>query len=327
MQKPDTTRQVINDIFRLVSSGQLEQAEHKCRFMLVNHPQDVNIIGLHGAVLLKLGKIDEARVALQSAIALEPEFAKTYEDLGRLLLIRNEPDQAARHFSQAIRLDGGQASAYGGLASALTQMGKVKEAEAAHRQFMELSPVAGTLLEVDRLLHDGDTAGAEQRCNELLKREPGDTQVLRMLARIASVDERYVVAEQLLRHIIALSPNEHLPHVELGRFLIQQSRLPEAIEMFELATTLNESNADNYRLLGDALAVVGRSGDALAAYQHALRLYPEDPQSLAGQGHMLRITGNSDDAIACYEKCTVVQPGFRVPHRGSVNPSPLGDGC
>jgi tetratricopeptide (TPR) repeat protein len=310
MQKPDTTKQVIDDIFHLISSGQLEQAEHKCSSMLVNHPQDVNIIGLHGAILLKLGRIDEALVALQSAIALEPEFAKPHEDLGRLFLIRNEPDQAARHFSQAIRLDDSQASAYGGLASALTQLGRRKEAESAHQQFMELSPVAGTLLEADQLLHDGDTAQAEQLCSELLRREPDDTRVLRMLARIASDDERYGVAEQLLRRIIALSPNECLPHTELGRFLVEQSRFPEAIEMFELATSLNEGSADNHRLLGEALAMIGRSADALTFYQQALRLDPEDPHSLAGQGHMLRITGNSDDAIACYEKCTVVQPGF-----------------
>jgi len=310
MQKPDTTKQVFDDIFRLINSGQLEQAEHECKSMLVNHPQDVNIIGLHGALLLKLGCTDEARVALQKAIALEPEFAKSHEDLGRLSLILKEPDQATRHFSQAIRLDDSQASAYSGLASALAQLGRLEEAQTAHQRFIELSPIAGTLLEADELLRAGDLAGTERVCNVLLKREPGNTQILRMLARIANADERYVVAEQLLRRIIAMSPNELTPHTDLGHFLVEQSRFPEAIEMFEAATTLNESNADNYRLLGDALAVVGRSGDALAAYRHALQLYPEDPHSLAGQGHMLRITGNSDDAVACYEKCTLVQPGF-----------------
>ena len=51
------------------------------------------------SVLLKLGRIDEARVALQKAITLEPEFAKPHEDLGRLFLVRKEPGQAVRHFS------------------------------------------------------------------------------------------------------------------------------------------------------------------------------------------------------------------------------------
>ena len=310
MQKTDTSKQVINDIFRLIGSGQLEQAEHTCNSMRISHPQDVNILALHGAVLLKLGRTEEARVALQKAITLEPEFAKPHEDLGRLFLILKEPGQAVRHFSQAIRLDDRQASAYSGLASALAQLGRLEEAETAHQRFIELSPITGTLLEADELLRAGDLAGAERVCNVLLKKEPGNTRVLRMLARIANVDEKYVVAEQLLRRIIAMSPNEHTPHTDLGHFLVEQSRFPEAIEMFEAATTLNESNADNYRLLGDALAVVGRSADALTAYQHALRLYPEDPHSLAGQGHMLRITGNSNDAIACYEKCTLAQPGF-----------------
>ncbi len=308
--KPDTTRQVFDDIFRLINSGQLEQAEHECRSMLVSHPQDVNIIGLHGAVLLKLGRTDEARISLQKAITLEPEFAKPHDDLGRLFLILKEHSQAVRHFSQAIRLDDSQASAYSGLASALAELGRPEEAEAAHQRFIELSPIAGTLLKADELLHAGDLAGAERICNVLLKREPRNTQVLHMLARIANVDERYVVAEQLLRRIIAMSPNEQRPHTDLGHFLVEQSRFPEAIEMFETATVLNKSNADNYRLLGDALAVVGRSTDALAAYRQALQLNPEELHSLAGEGHMLRITGNSDDAIACYEKCTLVQPGF-----------------
>jgi len=52
----DTSQQAINDIFHLVRSGQLEQAELMCASMLIKHPDDVNIIGLHGAVLLKLGK-------------------------------------------------------------------------------------------------------------------------------------------------------------------------------------------------------------------------------------------------------------------------------
>jgi len=308
--KPEATRQAINDIFRMISSGQLEQAEHKCSSMLITHPRDINILGLHGAILLKLGRNDDAQQALLKAIAMEPGFAKPYEDLGRLFLIRNEPEQAARHFSQAIELDGGQASAYSGLVSALAKLGRLKEAEAAHQQFLELSPVAGTLLKAEQLLREDDGAGAEELCNELLKREPENTDALRLLARIASDDERHIVAEKLLRRIINLLPNEYLPYNQLGRFLTEQSRFLEAVEMFEHAASLNDSIVDNFRLLGDAQAVIGSSADALISYRQALKLHPEDPHALAGQGHMQRITGNKRDAIASYEKCTAMKPEF-----------------
>jgi len=80
MQKPTASKQVIDNIIHLFSSGQLEQAELKCSSMLINHPQDVNLIGLHGALLLKMGRAEAAQQALQKAIALEPEFAKPHED-------------------------------------------------------------------------------------------------------------------------------------------------------------------------------------------------------------------------------------------------------
>ena len=310
MQKTDVSQQAINDIFHLIRSGQLEQAELKCAAMLINHPEDVNVVGLHGAILLKLGQTDGAQSALQKTIELEPGFAKPHEDLGNLFLIKKKYGQAAHHFSEAIRLDGREASAFGGLANALAQLGKVDEAKAAHEHFVKLSPVVGTLLEAERLLNAGDLKSAEQLCHELQRREWDNTQVLRMLARIASDDDRHVVAEGLLRRIISLSPNEYLPYHDLGRFLVEQSRFPEAIEMFEHAITLNTGSADNYHLLADALAVIGRSADALAAYRNALQLNPENPQALAGQGHMLRVIGNKDEAVACYEKCTSVRPEF-----------------
>jgi Flp pilus assembly protein TadD len=310
MNKPDASRRSIEGLFRLISSGQLEQAEQECRSLLVNHPQDVNVIGLHGAILLKLGQLDKAEQALHRAVALEPGFAKPHEDLGRLFLARKEAEKAARHFSRAIDLDGSQDSAYSGLANALAQQGKLEQAKRAHQHFLERSPLAGKIVEADRLLLAGDAAGAEEICRELLLQAPENIQVLRLLARISSERGRDVEAEELLRRIIKLSPSDYLPHKELARFLVEQSRFPEAIEMFELAISLDDRVAENFRLLGDAQAIIGKSAQALASYQLALQLHPDDPHALAGQGHMLRISGDKEGAIASYEKCTALRPEF-----------------
>ncbi len=278
--------------------------------MRINRPEDINIIGLHGAILLKLGDFNEAQQALEKSIALESAFAKPHEDLGRLFLLRKESERAVQYFSQAIELDDSQASAYSGLANALAQLGKMAAAKAAHQQFLKRSPIAGALLEADLLLIEGAGTKAEQFCNELLEKEPQNTQILRMLARIASDSNRPVVTENFLRRIIKLSPHEDLPHNELGRFLVEQSRFPEAIEMFEYAASLPETTVESYRLLGDTLAMVGRSDDALLAYQQALQLHPEDLPALLGQSHMLRITGDKGGAISGLEKCTVARPEF-----------------
>ena len=310
MQKNDDIRKSIDEVLRLVSSGQLEQAEQKCRSMLSSQPRNVNLVALHGATLLKLEQMDEAQHVLQKAIALEPGFAKPYEDLGHLFLVRKQPEKSARRFKQAISRDGKQASAYSGLAISLVQLGRPQEAEVAHQQFLDLSPVDRALDEADTLLQKGDLAGSERLCSDFLRQEPENTRLLRMLARIATDGGRNIETETLLRRIINLAPNEYLPVNELGRFLAEQGRFPEAIEMFEQAILLNEAVPQNFSLLGDAMAVIGRSADALTSYQRALQLNPGDAHALAGQGHMLRIEGNRSDAVASYEKCTKLQPEF-----------------
>ncbi len=310
MQETDDIRKAIEGIFRLINSRQIEQAEQQCRSLLSSHPGDVNVIGLHGALLLKLERPDEAQEALQKAIALEPGFAKPHEDLGRLFLHRKQPEQAARFFTRAISLDDSQATAHSGLAIALAQMDRPDEAEAAHQQFLKLSPLDCALDEAAELLGKHDAAGAERLCNDWLRKEPDNTRVLRMLARIASDGERYVEAESLLRRIINLAPGEYLPVNELGRFLVEQGRFPEAIEMFEQAVSLNDGIVGNFRLLGDAQAVIGKSAEALSSYQRALQIDSADPHSLAGQGHMYRIEGSMEDAVESYEQCTRLQAAF-----------------
>jgi tetratricopeptide (TPR) repeat protein len=310
MPESSKSRQALDSVFHLVSSGQLEQADHKCATLLNSRPDDVNIIALHGAVLLKLGRLDSAQAALEKVISLAPGFAKPYEDLGQLFLARKMPEKATEHFSTAVELDGNQATAYGGLANALAQTGKVVEAKAAHRQFMELSPIAGALLEAERLLLDGDAAKAQQLCNRLLNKEPENTQVLRMLARIASDEDQHLTVEELLRRIIWLSPESWAPHIDFGRFLIEQSRIPEAIEQFNQAVVLNDEIVDGHRLLGDAQAIIGKSAEALASYQQALLQDAQDCLALASQGHMLRISGDKQGAIDAYKKCTSLRPEF-----------------
>ena len=308
MAKPNSERQEINDIFRLFSSGQIEQAEERCRSYLLDSPDDINILGLLGAVLLKLGRGADAKPILERTIRLEPAFAKPYEDLGMLYLHEGDPSQATRYFEDAIRLDGKQASAYGGLAQALRLLGKDEQAAAARQRYLKLSPVVQALIETNKLLSAGDTARAEQICAETLKQYPDNIDVLRMLAIIASEDKRYVIAEGLLKKIVKLSVNNYRPYSDLGRFLGERGRIPEAIEMLERAVAFDSTVVSVHLALANFLAILGTPADALKTYDAAMQLDPDYPPALLGRGNMLRILGRRDEAIVAYERVVDLHP-------------------
>ena len=265
-------------VSRFLDGGQLDQAEQFCREVIENEGENINMLGVLGAILLKQRKINEAEKYLKRTIDLAPTFAKPHEDLGELYLSENKPEKAAEYFEKSARLDPGQVSALFGLAKALLQMDKRQEAE--------------------------DT------CDAILEKEPDNIEALRLLAQIAIVDKRYVIAEGLLRKIAKSAPEQSVAYHDLGRFLVDRSRLPEATDLFRKAIEINPSNYSNYLALGNTLSILGLTVEALAAFEKCLELEPREPSALLGRGHLLRIQGRRDEATASYKKCADLQPEF-----------------
>lgn len=304
----DHSRKNMDDIFRHINAGRIDQAEELCRASLVSGPEDINVLGILGAILLQRGQLAEAEELLLKTVELEPAFPKPHEDLGLLYLRQDKPEPAADFFRKAVNLDPGQATAFRGLADALLRSGKREEAQAAHRAYLDLSPDARTLAEAGRLHKEGDSKQAEQLCEDLIKREPGNVAALRMLSIIASDDERYIIAEGLLRRIAKLSTSGCRAQLDLARFLAERSRFPEAAEVLEESVRLEPGNDDVHLVLGDVLSTLGRNADALREYEHCLAQSPQEPMALLGRGHMLRIAGRHRDAIASYQECISLRP-------------------
>lgn len=312
MIQPDNAKRNIEDIFGLINAGQFEQAEKRCKSYLEGMPDDINVLGLLGAILLKLGKTSDARPILEKTIRLEPKFAKPHEDLGMLCLHEGDVERAVQYFNEAIRLDGSQAGAHGGLAQAFARLGKFEAASKARKRHLELSPVAQALRNASQLLAEGQTAQAEEICDEISKQHPSNTDILRMQARIASEDGRYVIAEGLLKRIVKLSPNNYRSYAELGRFLCKRDRYPEGADALKRAVELDPSVIGSQQSLGDCLSIVSQPSDALAVYDAALQLDPDYSPALVGRGHMKGVLGHWDEAIVAYESALAHSPDFGV---------------
>ena len=300
--------QLIDAIFKHVSAGRLDKAEDLCRNSLHDAPGDVNVLGMLGAILLKKGQVDEAEATLRRTIDLEPAFAKPYEDLGVLHMSRGDAQTALQYLEKAVTLNPDGATAYQVMAAALRQLGRMQDAQAAYDRFASLAPGVDPLRQADRCRKEGDRARAEKICQDILNREPTNTGALGMLAVMAIDEERFVVAEGLLRRIVSLEPENTAALYELGRFLGTQGRFPEGIDVLTRAMEITNSDSRIPLALGDLLAIVGRSADALVAYEQCLELAPEDTAALAGRGHMLRVAGRKDEAIESYRRAVDAQP-------------------
>jgi len=310
MNRSDNRRRGFDDLIRLVNSGQFEQAEVECRSYLERVPDDINVLGLLGAVLLKLSKTDEARPILEKTVRLEPGFAKPHEDLGMLSLHEGNAEQAVNYFEEAIRLDGNQAGAYAGLAEALGRLGNYEAAREARGHHVKLSPIAQALEKANNLLAAGLISDADEVCDEISKQHPANTAILRMQAGIAFKDGRGIVAEGLFKRIIKLSPGDPQPYIDLARFLGESNRFSEGVDLLERAVQLDPSVIFSRQVLGDFLSVLGRSSDALDVYDGILKIDASNAPALVGRGHALRTQARPDEAITAYESAIAAHPTF-----------------
>ena len=76
---------------------------------------------------------------------------------------------------------------------------------------------------------------------------------------------------------IALDPNDHKAHHELGWVYLFQKQHDEAMAELEKATAFNPNDADVWAYLGLALIYVGNPGEALETVKTAMRLSPFHP--------------------------------------------------
>ncbi len=311
MIQADKAQRAFEDIFSLINSGQFEHAEKRCKSYLEGSPDDINVLGLLGVVLLRIGKFTDAKPILEKTIRLEPKFAKPHEDLGMLCLHEGNPERAVQYFEEAIRLDDSQAGAHAGLAKALARLGEYEEAVIeAQERHLELSPIAQALAKASKLLAAGQTTKAEEVCDNISKQHPANTNILRMQASIATRDGRHIIAEGLLKRIIKLSANNYRPYVDLGRFLGERDRYPEGVDVLKQAVALEPSVVISQQMLADFLSILGQSSEALEIYDAVLRLDPDDWPALVGRGHMLRILGRWDEAVIAYESAIAVRSDF-----------------
>jgi len=120
----------------------------------------------------------------------------------------------------------------------------------------------------------------------------------------------YVNLETLWTYNISRNPGGALPHNDLGYALVQQGRIPEAIEQMRLATQLDPSFRDAHHNLGLLLLQTGHVPEALAEFQALLRLSPNLPETHYNVALGLDRAGRIPEAIEQYRQTLVLDPGY-----------------
>jgi len=90
----------------------------------------------------------------------------------------------------------------------------------------------------------------------------------------------------------------------------QSGRLDEAAQLCRDVAAAEPGRFEAHHLLAVIAARHGRQEDALASYDRALAIRPDEPQALSNRGVTLGELGRHEEALASYEKALALRPDY-----------------
>jgi tetratricopeptide (TPR) repeat protein len=222
--------------------------------------------------LLAQGAREQAVRVLADAIRANPNDGRAQLLLGELLNEDDRPADAAVPLTAAVRLLPDSAEAHNALGEARNNQNALRPARAEFERALQLAP-----------------SMAQAHLN------------LGMV--LAQMGELATAAEHLDRAIATLrgTPELALAHYLRAKVFTDQSEVDKASAELSLAVKLKPDFAEAWSDLGQARKMLHDAG-ALAAFQHAVALKPEDPVALTRLGAEYLHQGQVKLAIQHLEK-------------------------
>jgi tetratricopeptide (TPR) repeat protein len=138
--------------------------------------------------------------------------------------------------------------------------------------------------------------------------------VAALSARTIARNEDYQSELSIWRSVVEQWPLSPRAHNNLGFELANAGRTTEAIAEYEAALRLASDFEGAHVNLGNALESQGRLSEAIDQYENALHLDPNDAMAHLDLGNALTFAGRLPEAIAQYETAVRLRPEYVKAH-------------
>lgn len=284
------------ELFRiLVLTDHINEARPLGPKLLAERPHDAEVLYLNGVVQRSLGNYQQAKVYLEQAIAIQPNFFNSRYNLGMVLGFLKDYQGAKENLEKAIELGAPQPEVHFELANALRGLGDTQGAMAQLKLYQQLKKADDDATQAAVSAGQGDRDLDAGKLDEAIRQYRDAVE-----AKPASADYHYKLAvalhrkgdsageRQELEAAVKADPKMAGAQNALG-FLLSRSGDPDgAIEHYRLATEAAPGWPDAWINLAAALAVESQFGEAKQAVAKALQLDPGNAQAKALSDQLAR---------------------------------------
>jgi tetratricopeptide (TPR) repeat protein len=245
-----------------------------------------------------------ANDAFMAAIRLEPSLGPAYTNLGAALNERADAVGAIDALTTGIRLKPGSALAQFNLGNSFRLQGRWMEAIRAYRTAIRLNPRYANAYNNlgNALAMQDDWRGAIDAFREAMRLDPSDATPYLGLGNVLHSQGDWAGAIAAYRKAILLDPTDALAHNNLGNVLYAQRHWTAAGEAYRAALRLDPKLVVARLGLGLTLRTQGDVVGAIDAYAEAIRLDPGNALAYHYLGDARRDQKDWAGAITAYQE-------------------------
>jgi tetratricopeptide (TPR) repeat protein len=278
--------------------------------ILRSSPGQPTALLLLGAAHRACGDPQAAAAEFGELAAAQPDSAVIRLELGRALRAAGRESEALAALERAVALSPDLADGWRELSLLHAARGEALACDAAWARFEELSPEGPRFSEARQALANQRYGVAEELLRQALARTPQDVTALRLLAQAVSAREDYLEAERLLTECLRLAPGCSRARFDLVRILHEQQKGEPMLPLIERLLAADPGNAGYRTLEAMAHSLVGHGERALEILEALVHESPDSEVIGLNYGHALRTVGRGSEAIDAYRRCLELKPGF-----------------
>ncbi len=285
-------------------------AEQQAREILKVHPNIEPAERILGVAYRLQGQPDKGLEILKPLAEKNAESADLLHELGLCLGATGRGKEAIECLQRAVGINPKHAGAWRTLGDQFSAAGDEDESRKAYEKHLEASTHHPELIEAADHLRTNKLGKSEHLIRDVLKKDPGDVNAIRMLAEIGIKTGKLDDAQNLLERCLELAPDFHLARHTYAGLLMRRNYLEKSATEIDRLLTLEPENPAYLILKG---AILSRKGDHLPSIQIYEKLFENYPYHASAQmfyGHTLKTVGKTDEAVVAYRKAIDLGPSI-----------------
>lgn len=306
----EATRADLLLILANIANGEHQQAVEAARALAEKSPNSPIPFNLMGAAFLGLKDRENARLAFEQALSMDPKFTVAALNLARLDNLDGELGRAKQRLLGILDYDAGNGSAMVELAGVAARQNDPQEAMIWLERAWTNNPGNPQVgLRLGRqYLANGEPLKAMNITRALVEKNPKDPQVLELMANVQMESGEAASALVTFRQIVEAQPNNPQAYLALANALRANGDVSGALEQVEELVKRFPGQSNIRAMQADMQLRVGKVDEALETIKAIQQANPDDPIGFQLQGDVMFRERKFKDALVQYRKAQAMKP-------------------